>query len=304
MTCYNGERWLAAAIDSVLCQTWGDFEFIIVDDGSTDGSAAIVRAYADGRIRYFYQANAGQTTSLNRGIAYAQGEYVAFLDADDCWLSEKLAAQVALMAAHPDAMLAFSSCYVIDQDGKIVKLHRLPPKLADDSLLEELFCEGNFIFKPTVMVRRRCLQCIGAFDPDLEFCEDYELWLRIVRHYRAAWHPYPLAMWRRHPSSKSNQGGNTAGELLLAQRDGRDPLIPKSWKARRMARVHYSCALSHFRRGNRQSCRTSLFAAYKSQRGGWRALKLGWLMLFSFCPTLVADGLFAVSRCRHRLSSL
>ena len=78
MTCYNGERWLAAAIDSVLCQTYGDFEFIVVDDGSTDGSAAIVHAYNDGRIRYFYQANAGQTSSLNRGIANSQGEYIAF----------------------------------------------------------------------------------------------------------------------------------------------------------------------------------------------------------------------------------
>ena len=304
MTCYNGERWLAAAIDSVLCQTYGDFEFIVVDDGSTDGSAAIVQSYDDNRIRYFYHANAGQTPSLNRGIANSQGEYIAFLDADDCWLPGKLAAQVALMTAHPDAMLAFSSCYVIDQDGKIVKLHRVPLKPADDSLLEKLFCRGNFIFKPTVMVRRRCIQYIGAFDPDLEFCEDYELWLRIVKQYRAVWHTYPLAMWRRHPSSKSNQGGNTAGELLLAARDSLDPKIPESWKARRMARIHYSCGLAQFRRGNMQGCRSSLLAAYRSNRGGLLALKLACLIPFSFCPIMVADGLFAVNHYGRWLRAL
>src|SRR2546427_4231674 len=113
---YNGERYLADAIQSVLDQTYQNLEVIVVDDGSTDGSAAVAKRFGDA-IRYVRQANGGVCQARNTGISVARGTYLAFLDQDDLWLPDKLAVQVAYLESHPEVGAVYCQCQVLENGG-------------------------------------------------------------------------------------------------------------------------------------------------------------------------------------------
>lgn len=128
MSCYNAERWLSEAIESVLVQTYKDFEFIIVDDGSSDNTPEIIKRYADidHRIRVISKTNSGLTDSLNAGISQAKGEWIARLDADDICLPHRLEEQVKYVKNNPKIVLLGSGCIEINEHGKFMKEHRYP----------------------------------------------------------------------------------------------------------------------------------------------------------------------------------
>src|SRR5712692_4293853 len=114
---YNGERYLAEAISSVLDQTYKNFELIVVDDGSTDQSAAVVRSFTDDRIRYLYQSNGGASKARNLGVAASRGTVIAFLDSDDVWLPHKLERQIDCLASHKDVGAVYCWYEVLEPDG-------------------------------------------------------------------------------------------------------------------------------------------------------------------------------------------
>jgi len=178
MSVYNGEKYLREAIESILSQTFTDFEFIIVDDGSTDGSLKIIRSYVDKRIKVINnEENMGLTNSLNKALKKASGDYVARQDADDISLPNRFEEQVKYLDKHPGVALLGTSIYKIDEDGRIVA-----KIIATASPSKILFGENQFSHG-TVMFRKEIVDKLGGYDELFRRAQDYELWLRIAKHY-------------------------------------------------------------------------------------------------------------------------
>ncbi len=180
MSVYNGERYLRDAIDSILQQTFTDFEFIIVDDASTDSSLSIIRGYPDSRIRVIANGeNIGLTRSLNKAIEQARGEYIARQDADDISLPARFQEQISYLEKHPDVVMLGTSVYRIDEEGRVVgKI--IPPSKPGRKLLKR-----NHFSHGSIMVRKAVLDRLGGYNELFRYGQDYELWLRITRHNQA-----------------------------------------------------------------------------------------------------------------------
>jgi len=204
---HNAERYIGSCLASVLVQTYKDFEIIVVDDGSTDGTRAVVLSMG-GAVRYIHQTNAGPSAARNAGLAAARGEFICFLDADDLWLRGKLSAQVAFMDAHPDVHLIFADSEEFEDNG--IQCHSLVPSAIISAganspipgAYQKLLVE-NFIPTSTVMARRACFTEIGCFDATLRASEDRDLWSRIAARFAIACQPQVLGRKRVVPSSVS-----------------------------------------------------------------------------------------------------
>jgi glycosyltransferase involved in cell wall biosynthesis len=179
---YNGAKWISQAIESVLAQTYKDFELIIVDDGSTDNSREIISSYQyDKRVHYIYQENRGFSSALNRGINESRGEYIGFIGQDDLYMQNKLKIQVKYLDKHKDVDLLHSNYYFIDSNGKVrgVRFIKIPKFTSKRKMIEYLFI-NNFIGFETVLIRRRCFDEVGLFDERMKAFSDHDMWLRIA----------------------------------------------------------------------------------------------------------------------------
>jgi glycosyltransferase involved in cell wall biosynthesis len=192
---YNGERFLREAIDSILGQTWEDFELLVVNDGSTDGTATILRDYSDPRLHVITnEHNTGVPASLNRGLAHAKGEYVARIDADDLALPERLAEQLHYLDRHPLVGLVASATEVVDKDGAAIRVE-------DHGTLspEQLYYTLTFvncIASSSVTFRRGLVLKTGGYDESMSYAIDYDLWLRVSRRAKIVKLRKVLAKWR------------------------------------------------------------------------------------------------------------
>ncbi len=178
MPAYNAERYIGEAIQSVLDQTLADWELIIVDDGSTDHTAEVVRRFANPRIRYIYQKNAGPSVARNRGLEHAQGTFIAFLDADDLYLPRKLQGQVAFLQQRPEVGLVAGGYHYLDSEGKILATYT--PWTTFPVLDLNTWLMTCPVWTLQILVRREWLQMVGGFDPALVSQEDYDLLLRLA----------------------------------------------------------------------------------------------------------------------------
>jgi glycosyltransferase involved in cell wall biosynthesis len=175
MSVFNGERYLDQAVDSILSQTFSDFEFIIIDDGSTDNTTEILASYDDPRIRIVRQENSGIVKSLNRGLLLARGEYVARMDADDLSFPQRFAAQVEELDSCDQIDLVACFYEVIDSCNRVLKVERLQT----DPLYRLWRLQFHNIWAHgSVMVRRSRLVNVGGYTDSFP-CEDYDLWLRL-----------------------------------------------------------------------------------------------------------------------------
>lgn len=200
---YNRRQYVQEAIDSVLAQTHMDYEIIVIDDGSTDGTGKVLEARYGDRIRYEWQENQGESVARNRGIELACGEFVAFLDSDDLWLPDKLTQQLTLVSAHDDIGMVYGGAWLIDGSG-----HRISddpwesyPEATAVPLADLL--RGNTVSGPTtVLIRRSTLDRVGGFDPEIRYGEDWDLWIRVASTTRIWYAPEPLACIRRHTGTQ------------------------------------------------------------------------------------------------------
>lgn len=202
MAVHNGERWLAETLASLAGQTFGGFEVVVIDDGSTDGSGAILAEAAarDARYRVIAQANRGLVASLNRGLTEARAPLVARIDADDIAEPDRFARQVAFLQAHPGVAALGSAIRIIGEDGVFVRLQSYPcgPAAVAAAMLHR--CA---LAHPAVMMRRDAVLEIGGYREAFRHGEDYDLWLRLGEHHELDNLPEPLLRYRQHGSSVS-----------------------------------------------------------------------------------------------------
>jgi len=235
---YNYAHFLPEAIQSVLAQTFQDFELFVVDDGSTDNTREVVAGFGR-RVNYIYQKNKGYSAARNVGIRLSQGEVVAFLDADDTWLPEKLEVQVAYLDNHPEVGIVYSHFLVVDRDGNVLPQ---PERTHYSGMIFERLLLGNFIGMPTVAVRRECFAGIGPFDESLRTTADWELWLRLTRKNRVGYMDQPLAKYRLHGSSMHRNIANKERDCFaILDKVFSDPELPRGAiekKAHAYSNVH------------------------------------------------------------------
>ena len=231
MTVYNGLPYLEQAIESVLDQTFTDFEFLIVDDTSTDESVATIKSYRDPRIRLFCnEANLGQARSLNKGLGVARGIYVARLDQDDLCIPERLYEQMRRLEQVPELAAVCSWHHIIDESGQKIRDLRHEVNNYGEFLGLLLVCKCP-IWHPSVMFRRQLVIDFGGYDPSYAPAEDFDLWVKIgMQRHTVAILPKPLVMQRVHEGQQSSkraieQWRNTRrahDRLIRAYRQGAD----------------------------------------------------------------------------------
>lgn len=197
ISAFNQPAYLCLAIDSILAQTYQDFEIVVVDDGSSPAMGSAIEHYGD-RVRYFYQENQGPTRAENFAISQARGEYIASIDQDDIWLPEMLARQVEILDKDPDLAFVCCAAYVIDSDGKTIKTFESGKYYTNT--FADLFDE-NFVIHSTVVLRKSCCDDVGVFDVDFYTNHDHELWLRLAKKYSFYYHPSLLAKYRIHDNN-------------------------------------------------------------------------------------------------------
>jgi glycosyltransferase involved in cell wall biosynthesis len=204
MSCYNASRYLREAMESVLGQTYRDYEFLVVNDGSTDNTLAILKEYAsrDARIRIIDKENTGLADSLNVGMAAAKGQWIARLDGDDVALPRRLERQVAFLMAHPDCHLVGSGLFMIDDNGTTIKRHAYPNK--HDRLLSDLQRLRPFFGHSTAMFATDAARQVGGYNPYFKRAQDRDLWLRLAEGGAIACLREPLVKIRRHTEQISH----------------------------------------------------------------------------------------------------
>ncbi len=196
---YNKAPYIKRALRSVLAQTFSDFEVIVVDDGSTDGGSKIVESIGDNRVRLFHQENAGVSAARNAGIKATKGEWIAFLDADDEWMPEKLELQMQAISSYPDATWVASGYIRANDKGmELPQEDFLDEWFEDDYLITDALlplAAGRFFWVVTVMVRCDVLLEFGGFDRSLRIGEELNLWLKLALKY-------PKILYIRKPLAK------------------------------------------------------------------------------------------------------
>lgn len=197
---YNAMQYLPETLESVLKQTFTDFEVLIVNDGSSDNVIDWVSQVKDPRVKLISQTNQGLSGARNTGILNAQGEYVAFLDADDLWESSKLEKQVRCLNDNPEVGLVHTPMILVDEHGK--STGRVISSDAEGNVFKELL-QRNFIACPSVIVRRSCFETVGVFNRSLRSIEDWDMWIRIASRYTFAVIKEPLSYYRQHTNNMS-----------------------------------------------------------------------------------------------------
>ena len=199
---YNGINYLNESVDSVLAQTFTDYEVLVVDDGSTDETWDLIQAYED-RVRGIRKPNGGVASALNRGIQEARGRWIAWLSHDDVFLPDKLLKQVEFLKNNPQFKASYTGFYIIDQLGKIVGEYKpvwYPREQATRMLFYSTYMNGS-----SMLIERACFDKVGLFNEKLKSTQDIDMWLRMVQHYEIGRVNEPLLKWRTHPTQGSRK---------------------------------------------------------------------------------------------------
>lgn len=210
---YNRKVFLERCIQSVLDQTYSNFELIIIDDGSTDGTAELVRQFSDPRLKYYWKENQKfPSIARNFGVKQAKSEWIAFIDSDDTWERNKLEIQLSSLNLNPKAALIST---LISIDNKLIKNHRT--RHSYDYFNDLLW--RNFIFTSTVLLKKSIFNEFEGFDQSLQIAEDYDLWLKISAKYPVMIIDQPTARYEIHDGGISSNKEKTlqaAHQVVLA----------------------------------------------------------------------------------------
>ncbi len=254
---YNCEPWIKEAVGSVLNQTYSNIEILVVDDGSTDNTRKVLSPYIKKNIiHYFYQNNQGPGSARNTGIRKAKGEYVAFLDADDLWLTEKTEKQLAVLEEKAEIKLVLSDSYIIDEkDGRKKEFRNTHPKDSEQTIIH-FFQNRIQRITPTVMAERESVLSIGGFEEDLPQREDHFFLMKMCSEFQIEYIQNFLAKVRDRDKST----GGVPVEDPEAVYENYEPFIYKSvrkfpflrnYESEAYARLHHSISYKYYLRGQR-----------------------------------------------------
>ncbi len=232
---YNHSKFIKELIESVLSQTFTDFELIICDDASTDSSVEIIKSFNDRRIRFYQnEKNLGIVETMNRCISLAQGEFINIIGSDDAMLPNNLLKKVEFLKAHPYAGIVYSDIDKIDEGGQLIG-HIWGNQSKTDTILDKttafkrLIQEGNFLCHSAALLRKQCHDQVGIYDERFRSNQDYDMWLRISLHYDVGYMVEPLIKYRWH---QNNITRDYVGEHRLKGKD-------KDYLARKAALEQY-----------------------------------------------------------------
>jgi glycosyltransferase involved in cell wall biosynthesis len=244
---YNAARYIEAAVDSVLGQTFRDVEILVVDDGSTDDTAAVLSRYGQ-PVRYRWQENRGVSAARNRGIQESSGRYVAFLDADDTWFPEKLDRQIAALEASGQHRACYSAHVICTEALTPLAVQR---SVRRGSTLEDLLLRGNVVGNIcTVLCDRSLFSIAGNFDVSLSQCADWDMWVRLATITEFLYLDEPLVTYRQHESNMSADPALLERDSTRVLQKGFElPSVPQRVRASRrnaLARNYMVLAGSYF----------------------------------------------------------
>lgn len=257
---------MGLAIDSVLKQTFGDLEHIVIDDGSTDNTQEVIERFAsDPRLRFTRQGNSGQAVARNVGLRMARGRFICFLDSDNVWKLDKLERQVRLMDANPHVDILYGDLDTIDEDGNIdptaKQMKRYSGRITKQLLLD------NFVSFNTAMVRRRCFDEMGGLNESVRAGDDYDLWLRFSARYEFLYVPEIFAQYRvmRDQISSDKEKRFASNKATIERFLAANPDILTN------AQQRYVWSRFYVRRGRQ---RASIGRVKDGLRDIWEALRL------------------------------
>jgi glycosyltransferase involved in cell wall biosynthesis len=263
---YNRENLVGMTIDSILAQTYPDIEVIAINDGSTDGSLAVLKTYADshpGKVVIVDQQNSGQVRARNNGIKHSRGEYIAFLDSDDTWAPQKLAKQLVLF--NGDIGLVYCGIHEVDPNGKV--LHTVSCEQNLRGYIYQQLLVKNRMTGGTVVVSRTALESAGLFDESFQAAENWDLWIRIARLFPVDYVDEPLLNYLKHPGNmSSNSGKMSQASWAILQKH-----LPPSSRSGKLgqaylqayANYYYNQALVNFSKGEYPDARKDILRCWR-----------------------------------------
>lgn len=294
---YNCEAYIAETLSSVLGQDHDKVEILVVDDGSTDATCDIVREHAG--VQLIQQRNAGVCAARNHGIRLAQGDYICCLDHDDFWLPDKLSSQLQVFQSRPEAGLVYTAFTLWHRDasGDFPSPASLAGAGTGTAIDEDMsgwiyhhLLLDCWILTSTAMIRREVLERLGGFDESLPYSEDWDLWLRIARHYPMAKLAGSSTLYRQHPQQGNRRVrdidyrtrllAENVREYGLSSRDGRE--LDRRQFRHRLGRYHAEYGFSQLQGGHRGAAARAMIAAWRCHPTRLRYLAylaagtLGW----------------------------
>ena len=283
---YNGGKYLDAAIESVLSQTFRDFELLLLNDGSTDGSLNRLEYYAsqDVRCKVHSSANRGLVDTLNKGIRLAVGDILIRMDQDDISRPDRFEKQMRYLEEHPDCVLVGSRVLLIDPDG--LPIREMGDRMVHEEIDEGLSWGGAFIFHPAIAMRKSAVLQIGGYRAENEYADDLDLFLRLAEVGRLTNLPDMLVQYRQHSASMSYVGRERQFKSIIAAiNDARhrrnlkpDPKLSKRWTSESptppLSEVHRKWGWWALASGNLATARKHAWKALMKNPFSWESIKL------------------------------
>jgi glycosyltransferase involved in cell wall biosynthesis len=243
---YNAERTIIETINSVQKQTFSDFEIIVVNDGSTDKTQAVLQSLDEPRLRIISSENFGVSSARNKGIKAAQSEFIAFLDADDLWTDDKLELQLAAIKANPKVGVVYSWTDEMDETGK--KFYPGARLLIEGDIYQDLLIVNFLANGSTPLIRKQAIDIIGGFDVNLKYGEDWEFYIRLAANYKFALIPKQQVFYRKSSSSATSKV-TVMEENLLITLEKIYQLVPSDLqhlKKKSLAALYYYLTATYF----------------------------------------------------------
>ena len=298
MPTYGHREYILRSLDSVFRQTFRDYEIIVINDGSPDDTATLLKPLAQaGRITYFEQTNQGQSTARNRGLAQARGRFIALLDDDDLWPEDKLEWQVNFLEQNPTVGVIAGVAQMIDEQGRLGERRDFHPSITFEFLFEK-----NPIFTPgQTLIRADLLRSLGGFNPAIWGADDWDLWFRIIRRQEIVMQDRLALYYRMHPTNASKQVGRLlAGCCMVVKGHLKHAAPGRRWRLRRAGyrRIYVSFG-SALVAGARHEVKEGRLGSAWRELVALRAMGPGFFLDPAFCAWFLRDLL--VTPVWHRL---
>ena len=293
---YNAAAYIYEALDSVLAQTYKDYEIIVIDDGSTDDTKELIEVHYPA-VKYFYVENNGVSAARNLGIVKAQGEFIAFLDADDMWLPEKLEKQLTVFGADESVGLVFTENYFFNDQG-LSGFTNKKSRLMRGDIVKNIFL-NSYAVTSTVMVRKSVFKQVGLFEEELSVAEDDNMWMRIAMKFGVELIDECLVMYRMTAGSlSSNFDSIVSGverhlELLKVDYPELYSCLGPLAIRKKFSHLHFSQGYRDFNQNNFKISRIHFIGSYKNYPFKLKSLLY---ILYTYLPVQTIETLRDMKR--------